>query len=94
MRVTVKHEVHEVSMSKKLTAEIAAAAAPESFEQAMAELAQLVSQMESGQLPLEQLLTAYQRGAELLAFCRGQLDAVDQQIRVLDEGTLKPWTAS
>ncbi|HEY1102267.1 MAG TPA: exodeoxyribonuclease VII small subunit [Burkholderiaceae bacterium] len=67
---------------------------PVSYESALQELEQLISQLESGQLPLEQLLTAYQRGAELLAFCRGQLDAVDQQIRVLDEGTLKPWTAS
>lgn len=66
---------------------------PASYESALQELEQLISQLESGQLPLEQLLTAYQRGAELLGFCRSQLEAVDQQIRVLDEGTLKPWTA-
>ena len=44
------------------------------------------------ELPLEQLLTGYQRGATLLGFCRQRLDAVEDQIKVLDEGTLKPWT--
>jgi exodeoxyribonuclease VII small subunit len=39
------------------------------------------------------LLTGYERGAELLKFCRGRLEAVENQIKVLDEGTLKPWTA-
>jgi exodeoxyribonuclease VII small subunit len=65
---------------------------PASYEAALEELEQLVSLIESGQLPLEQLLTGYQRGAELLQFCRDRLQAVENQIKVLDEGTLKPWT--
>jgi exodeoxyribonuclease VII small subunit len=64
---------------------------PASYEAAMEELDQLVGVIESGQLPLEQLLTGYQRGAELLAYCRDKLQAVENQIKVLDEGTLKPW---
>jgi exodeoxyribonuclease VII small subunit len=65
---------------------------PASYEAALEELDLLVGLIESGQLPLEQLLTGYQRGAELLAFCRGKLEAVEQQVKVLDEGVLKPWT--
>ncbi|MBA2964041.1 MULTISPECIES: exodeoxyribonuclease VII small subunit [Ramlibacter] len=65
---------------------------PASYEAALEELEQLLQVIESGQLPLEQLLTGYRRGAELLAFCRGKLDAVEQQIKILDEGALKPWT--
>jgi exodeoxyribonuclease VII small subunit len=65
---------------------------PASYEAALEELEQLVQVIESGQLPLEQLLTGYKRGAELLAFCRGRLEAVEHQIQVLDEGALKPWT--
>ena len=64
---------------------------PVSYEAAMQELEALTASMESGQLPLEQLLTGYSRGAELLAYCRAQLDAVEQQIKVLDNGVLKPW---
>lgn len=65
---------------------------PASYEAALEELEQLLQVIESGQLPLEQLLSGYQRGAELLAFCRGKLEAVEEQIKVLDEGALKPWT--
>ncbi len=64
---------------------------PDTYEAALEELEQLIGRIESGQLPLEQLLAGYERGAELLAFCRGRLEAVENQIKVLDEGTLKPW---
>ena len=62
-----------------------------SYEAALEELEQLVSQLDAGQLPLDQLLTRYQRGAELLAFCRARLEAVENQIKVLEGGELKPW---
>ena len=65
---------------------------PASYEAALAELEQLVSRLESGDMPLEQLLSGYQRGAELLKFCRDKLEAVEAQIKVLDEGVLKTWT--
>ena len=65
---------------------------PASYEAALQELEQLIGQIESGQMPLEQLLAGYERGAELLAFCRDRLKAVEDQIQVLDAGTLKPWT--
>jgi exodeoxyribonuclease VII small subunit len=65
---------------------------PASYEAALEELEQLVGLIESGQLPLEQLLAGYQRGAELLKFCQDKLEAVENQIKVLDEGSLKPWT--
>jgi len=62
-----------------------------SYETALEELELLVSQLDAGQLPLDQLLTRYQRGTELLAYCRSRLDAVENQIKVLDAGELKPW---
>ena len=65
---------------------------PASYEAALQELEQLVGQLESGQMPLEQLLTGYRRGAELLAFCKGRLQSVEDQIKVLDDGVLKTWT--
>jgi exodeoxyribonuclease VII small subunit len=76
----------------KATATPASPAVPASYEAALAELESLVSRLESGDMPLEQLLTGYKRGAELLAFCRERLEAVENQIKVLDEGTLKTWT--
>ncbi len=67
---------------------------PASYEHALAELDRLVAQMEDGQMPLDQLLDAYRRASELLQFCRGRLQAVEEQVKVLDEGVLKPWTAA
>ncbi len=68
-------------------------AAPASYEAALQELEQLVTRLESGDMPLEQLLTQYQRGAELMAFCRARLEAVESQVKVLDLGVLKTWTS-
>ncbi|WP_311222766.1 MULTISPECIES: exodeoxyribonuclease VII small subunit [unclassified Acidovorax] len=65
---------------------------PVSYEAALEELEQLVGRIESGQLPLDQMLAGYQRGAALLTFCRNRLEAVQDQIKVLDEGALQPWT--
>ncbi len=66
----------------------------QSFEAALAELEQVVADMESGKLTLEDSLAAYKRGAELLASCRSRLDDAQQQVRVLEEGTLKDFAAS
>lgn len=67
---------------------------PNSYEAAMQELDVLVMQLEAGQLPLDQLLAGYQRGTVLLQFCRDKLQSVENQIKVLDEGTQKPWKQS
>jgi len=65
-----------------------------SFEAALAELEQVVADMESGKLPLEESLAAYQRGAELLQQCRARLDAAQQQVRILEDGTLKDFASN
>jgi exodeoxyribonuclease VII small subunit len=48
--------------------------------------------MEAGQLPLEQSLAAYKRGAELLQYCQSALQAAEQQVKILEENTLKPYS--
>ncbi|MFT3665148.1 exodeoxyribonuclease VII small subunit [Piscinibacter sp.] len=78
-------------MAKSSTSPAHAAAAPASYEDALRELEGLVAGMEGGQLPLDQMLAGYRRGAELLAFCRGKLEAVEAQVKVLEDGQLKPW---
>jgi len=65
-----------------------------SFESAMAEIEQLVADMETGRLSLEDSLAAYKRGAELLAFCRTRLEDAQQQVRVLEDGVLKDFSGS
>lgn len=67
---------------------------PSTYEDALAELEALVAAMESGQLPLDKLLESYKRGAQLLGFCRARLEAVEQQVKVLENGELKPWVSA
>jgi len=67
-------------------------ATPPTYEEALGELDRLVLSMEAGQLPLDRLLESYKRGTELLNFCRARLEAVEQQVKVLEDGQLKPWT--
>ena len=78
-------------MTKAKTPPAVDDATPSSYEAALQEFETLVTDLESGQLPLDQLLSGYQRGAKLLAFCRERLAAVEQQIQVLENGQLKAW---
>jgi exodeoxyribonuclease VII small subunit len=76
-------------MSRKATARTAA---PASYGDAVQQLEQLLAGLESGQLPLEELLAQYQRGTELLRYCRDSLQAVEAQVQVLDQnGAARPW---
>ena len=74
----------------------AAAAIPDvsqlTYEEAVTELDALISRLDAGQLPLEALLSQYQRGAELLQHCRTKLEAVEAQIKVVEGQQLRPWT--
>jgi len=61
----------------------------ESFEAALGELEAIVAKMEGGQLPLQESLAAYRRGAELLQYCQAALKDAQLQIEVLEKGVLK-----
>lgn len=67
------------------------AAVPANYEAALHELEALIARMDAGDMPLDALLAGYQRGAVLLQFCRDKLQAVEDQVRVLEDGVLKPW---
>ena len=67
---------------------------PATYEAALQELETLVGQLEAGQLPLDSLLVQYERANALLRFCRARLDAVEQQIQVVDQGAAQPWTGA
>lgn len=69
-----------------------AATPPKDYESALAELEAIVADMEAGQLSLDASLAAYKRGAELLAYCRRQLTDAEQQVSILENGKLAPFT--
>jgi exodeoxyribonuclease VII small subunit len=58
----------------------------------MAELRQLVTRVEAGELPLDESVAAYQRGTELVKYCASQLETVEAQIKILEGEMLKPFS--
>ena len=59
---------------------------PKSFEEGMRELEAILSEMENGQIGLEDSLVRYERGAFLIGHCRGVLSTAQQQIEQLTRG--------
>lgn len=61
------------------------------FEEAMAGLEETVSHMESDSLPLEELISAYEKGAALLAIARKHIDRARTRIESIKlDGTNTP----
>lgn len=56
-----------------------------SFEEAIAELEQLVSTMEQGDLPLEAALGAFEKGIQLANLSQQKLKQAEQKIKMLVE---------
>ncbi len=64
------------------------------FEQAMEELDSIVNHMESDQLPLEELITHYERGAKLLEECESALNSAKKRLETIKNGDTKGATTS
>ena len=58
-----------------------------SFEEAMGELEALVSRLENAQVPLEESISLYDRGAKLKAHCEARLKAAEEKVAQI---TLNP----
>lgn len=58
---------------------------PKSFEEALKELEQILSEIEGGQVGLEESLVKYERGTFLIQHCRGVLSSAEKQIELLSK---------
>jgi len=56
------------------------------FEEALAKLEQIVTQIETGKVSLEQSIEKYAEGIELIKQCRTILDSAEKKIQVLAQG--------
>lgn len=70
-------------MATKPNASTTAAAPTLSFEDAMARLETIVEAMESGDVPLADLLTQYEEGSRLLGLCEQRLKSAELKIEQL-----------
>lgn len=57
------------------------------FEEARAQLEDLVRRMESGNMPLEELIGAYEKGSLLTAHCRALLAGLQRRVEVIVNGS-------
>ena len=53
------------------------------FENAMDRLESIVEQMESGKLPLEELIVRYEEGMSLVKICQERLASAEQKIDII-----------
>lgn len=58
---------------------------PESFEAAMRRLEEIANLLEDGEAELAKSLELYKEGAELAAYCTGQLKDARQQVNMLSK---------
>jgi len=57
--------------------------APKNFEGALAALEEVVEQLESGDLPLDDSLAAFEKGVGLVKFCNQKLNEVEKKVELL-----------
>ena len=58
---------------------------PKDFEDALAELEQILADVEGGEVPLEASLSKYERGQFLIKYCRDVLGDAEKQIEKLSK---------
>lgn len=62
-----------------------------SFEEAYAQLAEIVAQLEAGDLSLDESVTLYARGQALATYCGTVLDAAELRVQqITDDGEIAP----
>ncbi len=60
------------------------------FEAAMERLENIVAQMESAQMPLDELLERYEEGTQLIAICQEKLKTAEQRIEIVTRKATEP----
>ena len=53
------------------------------FEEAMEKLEKIVSEMEQGGFPLEQMMAKFEEGAKLAKYCQEKLAALKKKMEIL-----------
>ena len=56
---------------------------PPTLETAMQRVSEIVSSMESGDMPLEKLIESYEEGTALVKMCQEKLDAAEKRIQLI-----------
>lgn len=77
-------------MTTRKTAKTDADQSPPSFEESLAQLETLVSDMEDGSLTLEEALGAFETGIKLTRQCQQALQAAELKVQILSNPDAEP----
>lgn len=89
--IVIKHTLELKLVASKKKSDLEPDDLPQDFEAAMAQLENIVGQMERGDMSLEASLVAYQRGVALTRICQDRLARAEQKVKVLSDELLKPF---
>ena len=56
------------------------------FEESLAELEAIITELEGGELPLDEMMARYEKGVKALELCRKMLDEAEKKIEILVKG--------
>ena len=56
---------------------------PQTFEAALERVENIAAQMESGEMPLEDLVVVYEEGLKLVQFCTARLDEAEKRLQTI-----------
>lgn len=56
---------------------------PQTFESSLARIEQIAARMEAGDLPLDDLIVAYEEGLRLIRFCSQRLDDAEKRLEAI-----------
>jgi exodeoxyribonuclease VII small subunit len=90
MTATIE-QMYDESFTKSMT-DAAEDLAGLTYEQALAQLDSLIARLEKGDIPLDEAISAYERGSRLASHCAELLDRTEQrvsQLMVGGDGSLK-----
>ncbi|MAI97624.1 MAG: exodeoxyribonuclease VII small subunit [Rhodobacteraceae bacterium] len=59
-----------------------------SFEEALKELENIISQLEAGEVPLDEAITLYDRGSDLKKYCELKLQSAEEKIQKISQKKL------
>ncbi len=57
------------------------------FEEALLSLEDIVKKLESGNMPLDKSLEAFEEAVSLIRFCNEKLESAEQKVKILLEGS-------
>ena len=83
MHTLLSDDKPSIACYDKSTLKIKAQSKELKFEEALQKLEQIVQEMESGDLPLEEILKKYEEGSKLVQLCSAKLHEAEKRIEVL-----------